>query len=811
MSINDKTRGRRTYSFYRSVPRPDITVSTTVEVTNNMSGTFSSLRWDGDSATDETIGRYQTHAEVIAAVGSFVNPILIELKGTCVADTVGTYDWSNVEFVGNDSNATLTGEEGVIIQNAQFNTRAAITTTATTTEFLQYSTGRSAILYRGQFTGNSNVGLIKANHNGTFNVWVDEGAVIGNYCFDVTGSPTYNLYLQKMSWTGSSGHIDGSTGTVNFYSSADAEGTYSSTLYSGTENFYVSTNPTKLNSVVISGTPSASGKVLTSTSTTTADWQTPTTTSSGSIAAALPNLDANDLVVFDLQNASGTVDISNEGAGTAMTLQFRSGSGGTSVFHAPTRIGPALIFYGSGAAFTGSTGTSGCTYIPTTGSFTAECRFMLMAPPEADYPIATLFGKYANVPSGIGLTFAIAIQSTTGSATTDGIYTLKTAISTSAGFTSASIGKVSPWAEYHAAMTYDGSYLKSYLNGSLISRIATSGSTIWDTTGPWLVGNIATPNLTSRLQTCRFANVARTESEIYTLYEAAAYNGAVGMLTASNIRNVTVSVGIPTSGSVLVATSPTTAIWEVPAGGGGTLAGNVTGPAGSNVVTAIRNVNLDTVAPLTGQILRANTPISASWITQPLLFSQVDIVENSAGSSVQSLSLTEGQCFVCYKNMYCDGVRIRWEAQSGTPDLTVDLWDAAGNNLATVTQIVSTTPTTYTVLFGTPVNLSSYKGQDLVVSAWENTGGVANVNCYSYITTTLNSSTTPLIIGEGVLTKGNIYDLGPATSPTVMPTTFTTAEYYPIDPILRIIPLCQNKNLQKKKRLTLVQLIILPT
>lgn len=807
MSINDKTRGRRTYSFFRSVPRPDIRVSTTVEVTNNMSGTFSSLRWDGDSATDETIGRYQTHAEVIAAIGSHVNPILIELKGTCVADVVGTYDWSNVEFIGNDSNATLTGEENVIIQNAQFNTHASITTTATSTEFLQYSAGRSAILYRGRFTGNSNVALIKANHEGTFNVWVDEGAIIDDYCFSVSGTPTYNLYLQKMAWSDNQGQIVGSTGTVNFYTSADAEGSYNSAEYTGTENFYVSTNPTKLNSVVISGTPSASGKVLTSTSTTTADWQT----LSGSIAAALPNLDANDLVVFDLQNAANTTTITNEGSGDAMSLVFESGEGGTSIFHTPTRIGPALVFYGSGAAFTGSTGTSGCTYIPTTGNFTAECRFMLMEPPNADYPIASLFGKYANVPSGIGLTFAIAIQSTTGSATTDGIYTLKTAISTSAGFTSASIGKVSPWAEYHAAMTYDGSYLRSYLNGSLVSMIATSGSTIWDTTGPWVVGNIATSNLTSRLQTCRFANVARTESEIYTLYEAAAYNGAVGMLTASNIRNVTVSAGIPTSGSVLVATSATTAIWEVPAGGGGTLAGDVTGPVGSNTVTAIRNVNLDTVAPLAGQILRANTPISASWITQPLLFSHVDIVENSAGASTQSLSLTGGQCFVCFKNMYCDGVRIHWAAQSGTPDLTIDLWDGAGNNLATVTQAVSTTPTTYTILFGTPINLSSYKGQDLVVSVWENTGGVADVNYYSYITTTLNSSTTPLVVGEGVLSKGSIYDLGPATSPTAMPTTFTTAEYYPIDPILRIIPLCQNKNLRKKKRLMLVRLIILPT
>lgn len=807
MSINDKTRGRRTYSFYRSVPRPDITVSTSIEViTNNMSGTFSSLRWDGDTATDETIGRYQTHAEVIAAVGSYVNPILIELKGTCVADVPGTYDWSNVEFIGNDTAATLTGEENVIIQNAQFNTSAAITTTATSTAFLQYSAGRSAILYRGQFTGNSNVGLIKANHNGTLNAWIDDGATIGNYCFDVTGTPTYNLYLQKMTWADSSGHIDGSTGTVNFYTSADAEGTYSSTLYTGTENFYVTTNPTKLNSVVISGTPSASGKVLTSTSTTTATWQTPTATSSGSIAAALPNLDANDLVVFDLQNASGTVDIYNEGAGDAMMLQFESGSGGYAIFHTPTRIGPGLVFFGNQAAFTGSAGTSGCTYTPTTGDFTAECRFMIMSPAEYEYNTATLFAKSAL--NGLGLTFAISVQSMTGSAVADGMYILKTHVSTSSGLTTNTLGKVSPWTEYHAAMTYDQAKVDSYLNGVLVGSTAATGPTIWDTTGPWIVGNASNYNLTTRLQTCRFANVARSAADIYTLYEAAAYNGAVGMLTASNIRNVTVSATIPTSGSVLVATSATTAIWEVPAGGGGTLAGNVTGPAGSNVVEFIRNVQLDIVAPLTGQILRANTPISASWITQPLLFSHADIVQNEAGSAVQTLSLTAGHEFVCYKNMYCDGVRLCWKAQAGTPTVTIDLWDDAGNSLATANQTVTTTATTYTILFGTPVDLSAFKAKSLVVSAWENIAGTTNTNYYSYITTTLNSLAVPLIVGDGVLSRGSVYDVGPATSPTVLPLTNTTAEYYPIDPILRIIPLCPTNLLVKKKFHTKQQLII---
>lgn len=783
------------------MPRPDITVSTSVEVINNMSGTFSSLRWDGDNATDETTGTYQTFAEVIAAVGSYVNPILIDLKGTCVADVPGTYEWSNVEFVGNDTTATLEGEEGVILRNIQFNAPATVTTTATTSHFFEYTTGRSAILYKGTFSGNASVGLVRANHAGTFNVWVDDGATLDDYWLKLTHASTVNLYLQKATWAAAAGgHILGSVGTVNFYTSADVGGTYDSTGYTGTENFYIATNPTQLNSVVISGTPSASGKVLTSTSTTTADWQTPST-SSGSIAAALPNLDANDLVVFDLQNASGTVDINNEGSGTAMTLHFQSGSGGTSIFHVPTNIGPALIFSGTAASFTGSAGTSGCTYIPTTGSFTAECRFMIMTPPEYEYPIATLFGKYANVPSGIGLTFAIAIQSTTGSAVADGKYILRTAVSTSSGLTTSSIGKISSWIDYHAAITYDGSYFKSYLNGSLVSTQSASGSTVWDTTGPWLVGNITNYGLMSRLQTCRFANVARTAEEIYTLYEAAAYNGAVGLLTASNIRNVTVSAGIPTSGSVLVATSPTTAIWEVPASSGGTLAGNVTGPIGSNVVTAIRNVNLDTVAPLTGQILRANTPISASWVTQQILFSHADIVQNSAGSSTQNLSLTAGNCFLCYKNYFCDGVRVCWEAQSGTPDLTIDLWDEAGNNLATTTQAVTTTATTYTVLFSSPVNLSAYKGQNLIVSAWENIAGTANTNMYSYITTTLNSQTVPLIIGEGVLSKGNVYDLGPATSPTVMPTTFTTAEYYPIDPILRIIPLCQKTHLQKHQTL----------
>lgn len=807
MSINDKTRGRRTYSFFRSVPRPDIRVSTTVEVTevtNNMSGTFSSLRWDGDSATDETIGRYQTHAEVIAAVGSYVNPILIELKGTCVADVVGTYDWSNVEFIGNDSNATLTGEENVIIQNAQFNTHASITTTATSTEFLQYSAGRSAILYRGRFTGNSNVALIKANHEGTFNVWVDEGAIIDDYCFSVSGAPTYNLYLQKMAWSDSQGQIVGSTGTVNFYTSADAEGSYNSAEYTGTENFYVSTNPTKLNSVVISGTPSASGKVLTSTSTTTADWQTP----SGSIAAALPNLDANDLVVFDLQNAANTTTITNEGSGDAMSLVFESGEGGTSIFHTPTRIGPGLVFYGNCAAFTGTVGTSGCTYSPTTTNFTAECRFMIMAPPEYEYQMSTFFGKYIHFESGLGTTFALGVQSLTGSAVEDGMYVLRTSISTSIGQYEATIAKISPWTEYHAAITYNGSFLKSYLNGVLLNNIEASGDVAWDTTGPWFVGNISNYNLTSRLQTCRFANVARSAADIYTLYEAAAYNGAVGMLTASNIRNVTVSAGIPTSGSVLVATSATTAIWEVPAGGGGTLAGNVTGPAGSNTVTAIRDVNLDTVAPVAGQILRANTPISASWITQPLLFSHADIVQHEAGSAVQTLSLTAGHEFVCYKNMFCDGVKLCWKAQAGTPTVTVDLWDDAGNNLATVDQTVTTTATTYTILFPTPVDLSAFKAKSLVVSAWENIAGATNTNYYSYITTTLNSLAAPLVIGEGVLSRGSIYDTGPATAPTVLPTTNTTAEYYPIDPILRIIPLCQTNSPVKKKLHLLQQLII---
>ena len=96
--------------------------------------------------------------------------------------------------------------------------------------------------------------------------------------------------------------------------------------------------------------------------------------------------------------------------------------------------------------------------------------------------------------------------------------------------------------------------------------------------------------------------------------------GPVGSNIVERLRNVTVSSTAPTSGQVLRATTVGgNIVWQpftLPPTAAPTLAGDVTGPAGTTVVERIRNVTVSSTAPTAGQVLRATT-VGGNIVWQP--------------------------------------------------------------------------------------------------------------------------------------------------------------------------------------------------
>lgn len=499
------------------------------------SGNARSILWDADESTDAALGRYETMAEVAAIVEAVKSPVTVQLKGAIAFDDVGTHDWSNVAIIGNSTDVSGTaaiGAEGVIVQNlVQWSAPISVSTSATTTRLFEFTAGRSADFSGASLQGNASVGLIRADHSGTFNAYF-EGVTFGRNVLETTTTTTVNAYVKGSTFAGSSsGHVKGSVGTLNLRTDADTTGTYDSAAFSGTENFYVTSNPTKITDVTVSGTPTA-GQVLTSTSSSAATWQ-----DSAGGGAVTPTTDANTLIWFPLDDAAGATSLSNAGTGSAFTLPNLTG---TVTCGVPTPTGDGAMVIGA-SYFDNSSGTA-LTYQPATNAMTVSC-WVEFPNPNAVATSSTLWSK----PNGASdATFAILVD--TSGATR--VFSVSAKVATTGVVTSGPIGYATPGQRYFIVATFDGSSMRSYINGVLAATTTAVGNMSWDNAKSFTVGALGTAD-TYVLSDCRLENVVRSLVEIKAAYNAGAFTGGA-TIDAATLQGEAVSATTPVAGDALV-------------------------------------------------------------------------------------------------------------------------------------------------------------------------------------------------------------------------------------------------------------------
>jgi len=217
--------------------------------------------------------------------------------------------------------------------------------------------------------------------------------------------------------------------------------------------------------------------------------------------ARQPATDANTLVHFPLTDASGTTTISNAGAGTAFTLTET----GDTLFGAPIATGDALVvletglFQGTGAALT---------YQPATTAMTASCWFECPNPNA----VATSSTIWCKPHAGTDATFGFFFD-TTGATR---VITVAGKVATT-GAVSSPIGYATPGRRYFVAVTFDGTNMRAYINGTLASTTAAVGAMSWDNAESFTIGVLGTAD-TYIASDCRCENVVRTPAQIKTAY-----------------------------------------------------------------------------------------------------------------------------------------------------------------------------------------------------------------------------------------------------------------------------------------------------
>lgn len=494
-----------------------------------------SILWDVDNPTDATLGRYATMAEVAAIVEAVKSPVTVQLKGAIEFDDVGTHDWSNVTIIGNStavSGTAAVGAEGVIIRDlVRWAAPISVTTSATTTRLFEFTAGHSADFESATLEGNASVGLIRANHSGEFNAYFD-GVTFNRNTIETTTTTTVNAYVKGGSFAGSSsGHVKGTTGTLNLRTDDQVTGTYDSAAFSGTENFYVTSNPTKIADVTVSGAPTT-GQVLTATSSSAATWQ-----DSAGGGAVTPATDANTLIWFPLDDAAGTTSIANAGTGSAFSLPNVTG---TLTFGVPTPTGDGLMVIGV-SYLDNSSGTA-LTYQPATTAMTVSC-WVEFPNPNTVATSSTLWSK----PNGASdATFAILVD-TSGAAR---VFSVAAKVATTGVITSGPVGYATPGQRYFIVATFDASSMRTYINGVLAATTTAVGNMSWDNTKSFTVGALGTAD-TYVLSDCRLENVVRTLTEIKAAYNAGAFTGGA-TLDAATLQGEAISATTPTTGQALV-------------------------------------------------------------------------------------------------------------------------------------------------------------------------------------------------------------------------------------------------------------------
>lgn len=198
----------------------------------------------------------------------------------------------------------------------------------------------------------------------------------------------------------------------------------------------------------------------------------------GGDGASSPVLDANHVIAFDLDDASGTTTISNAGSGTAFSLTLT----GTVAFEMPTPIGDGMTVTGATGYFTG-TGAA-LTYQPSVTNFTAECWLEILAP----FSVATsssMFGKQNG--GGGNATFGFHLD-LSGS---QFVMSAKTMTSVTGALTT-QFAQINAWTRYYLVISYDGANVRTYINGIPATTTACTGTLSWDNAYSFLVGNVRT-------------------------------------------------------------------------------------------------------------------------------------------------------------------------------------------------------------------------------------------------------------------------------------------------------------------------------
>ena len=473
MSLNDKTRGRRTYSFSRSVPQP-ITESTTTTTINIIEGTMGSLTWNVNLATDAAIGQYATWAEVTAAIGTTVAPFCVQVIGAAEADVAGTYDYGHVIFWSSNPSASITfNVENVIIQNAKWKGLSLTNNTAATNP-IQFTNANNGY-FEGCYLAGNTLGLITVTTVDSYTLYFTEGTIISDYAFSATVAADVAFICDYAIFSGT-GQFEGSLGTLYFYCSSHTQGEFYSTLDNWSGAFP--------DAAAVEGRPSP-----------------------------LAILDGSTVVALELYEYNASTTVTNRGSGTAFVLDVVTG---TLIAQVPTPMGPGLGVFATNSYLTGI-GTAK-TYQASVTNMTAECWFKFIVPPFGGSPgdKMSLWGK----PNTGNSTFSMLVDV---SGTTQGgpVCEIETSVT---GVVTLSVDSgISQGRWQHLAITYDGSNAYLYLDGVLFTSQAATGTLVWDNTYSWLVGNATAFDKVYVLRGCRFHNQALSLGQIGQIVNAGAY------------------------------------------------------------------------------------------------------------------------------------------------------------------------------------------------------------------------------------------------------------------------------------------------
>ena len=433
-----------------------------------VSASLQSITWDTTQASSAAVGRYETFAEIVSAIGSTDSPVTVQLIGSPTTSGTATYEWDNVTFTGNDQSTVLTGTEGVVIRNAKFVGPFEITSTATTTRFLTYTAGKVAYFDGPTLSGSGTKGLITTNNAGLFNIHFDGGAQLGANTYEQTVAATVAFRTDSATYQGTD-HFLGSAGTITYFRTTNTIGTPDFGSWSGT--------------LPDDGTEVFAGPITT-------------------------KVTAADLIHFPLTDAAGTTSITNAGSGTAFTLGTLSGAGSVE-FESPVPTGDGMLILG--VAYFNGVGTAK-TYQPTTTNFTIHCWVKFMAPTTsgAASDQANLFGK----PSATGGSFGISVALDTGK--------VQALIDTSVGGPATYEGGFVDTGWNHLAITYDGANVVNYVNAIAVTSNAKTGTIVYDNTKSFFVGNFGN-DAALILKDVKMLASAMTQADIKTIFTRGAY------------------------------------------------------------------------------------------------------------------------------------------------------------------------------------------------------------------------------------------------------------------------------------------------